>query len=92
MRNGSAGGAAPRVQPVLPGQITQIIAGLSPSGPKLESDAALMLIKTQAVQTAITLVNALTGTDTKLAVLSGAPLHASGGETSSASQVYFDGM
>ena len=54
------GGAAGRVGPVSTEQLKQITSGLQPSGPK-SSDAGQEQVKDQAVQTAVTLVTALTG-------------------------------
>ena len=63
-----AGSAAPRVAPVPPDQVGQITQGLQPSGPKGGSDAAQEQVKAQAVQTAVTLIGALTGSQDALAV------------------------
>jgi hypothetical protein len=57
-----AGNAAPRVAPVPPEHVGQITSGLQPSGPKSGSDVGQEHVKMQAVQTAVTLIGALTGT------------------------------
>lgn len=56
-----AGTATPRVVPVPPEQVGQITSGLQPTGPKGGSNAGQEQVKTQAVQTAVTLLTALTG-------------------------------
>jgi hypothetical protein len=56
-----AGTATPSVKPVPAEQVGQITAGLQPSGPKGGSEAGQEQVKAQAVQTATTLLTALTG-------------------------------
>jgi hypothetical protein len=63
-----AGGAAPRVTPVPAEQVGQITAGLQPSGPKSGGDAGKEQVKVQAVQTAVSLLSALTGSETPLVI------------------------
>ena len=58
-----AGSATPRVAPVPPEQVGQITSGLQPSGPKGGGEAGKEQVKAQAVQTAVTLLAALTGTN-----------------------------
>ena len=67
-----AGTATPSVAPVPPEQVGQITSGLKPSGPKGGSDAGQEQVKTQAVQTAVTLLGTLTGTGaTQMAAILG---------------------
>jgi hypothetical protein len=56
-----AGAAAPRVAPVPPEQVGQITSGLQPTGPKGGGESGKEQVKAQAVQTAVTLLSALTG-------------------------------
>ena len=56
-----AGGSAPRVAPVPPERVGQITSGLQPQGPKGGGDAGKEQVKTQALQTAVTLLTTLTG-------------------------------
>ena len=80
-----AGSAAPRVAPVPPEQVSQITSGLQPTGPKGGSEAGQDQVKGQAVQTAVTLLAALTGTDAAqfaLAPASFSPNTSTGSETS----------
>ena len=57
----AAGLATPRVQPVLAAQLGRITAGLQPTGAKRGGDAAKDQVKGQQVQTAVTLLEALSG-------------------------------
>ena len=54
-----SGGAPPRVVPVAPEQIPQVTSGLQPTRPRINDDTHRQLVKTQAMQTAVTLINAL---------------------------------
>ena len=56
-----AGSAAPRVAPVPAEQVGQITSGLQPTGPKGGGETGKEQVKAQAVQTAVTLLSALTG-------------------------------
>jgi hypothetical protein len=56
-----AGAATPTVAPVPPEQVGQITSGLQPSGPKGGSEAGQEQVKVQAVETAVALIGALTG-------------------------------
>jgi hypothetical protein len=55
------GSATPRVAPVAAEQVTQITAGLQPSGPKRGGDAGTEQVKAQHVETAAVLIGAITG-------------------------------
>jgi hypothetical protein len=57
-----AGSAPPQVTPIPPEQVSQVTSGLQPTGPKGGSDAAQEQVKAQAVETALALFGALTGT------------------------------
>src|SRR5437016_4327729 len=57
----AAGLATPRVQPLLAAQLGRITAGLQPTGAKRGGDAAKDQVKGQQVQTAVTLLAALSG-------------------------------
>src|SRR5712692_6192304 len=54
------GTGPPRVAPVRPDQVQQIVAGLQPNGPK-SGTAGEEQVKEQALDTAVTLLRALTG-------------------------------
>jgi hypothetical protein len=63
-----AGSGTPRVVPVPPEQVGQITAGLQPSGPKGGAEVGKEQVKAQAVQNAVSLLTALTGTQGSFAV------------------------
>jgi len=71
-----AGGATGRVAPVAPEQVGQITSGLAPSGPKGGGDAGQEQVKGQQMQTAVSLMNTLTGGtgDQQLVIGSSTPL------------------
>jgi hypothetical protein len=73
-----AGSAAPRVTPVPPEDVSQITAGLQPTGPKGGTDAGQAQVKAQAVQAAVMLLGALTSSgETQMAAIVG-PASATG--------------
>ena len=64
-----AGLAPPRLQPIRPEQVGQINAGLQPTALKSTGGATTETLKTQAVQTAVTLLGALSGDQAILTAL-----------------------